>query len=143
MMPSTTTEALLDVNVLIAALFSNHEHHAIARCFVANLDRFYTCPTTQGGFLRFATRQASALPGLSTHKALEALKEFCRIPAHEFFADGLSYTELQAARVAGHKQWTDAYLLELGRSRGTHLASLDKRMKSLRDEPGRGLVILE
>ena len=54
-MPSTT-EALLDVNVLIASVFEDHMHHARARTFVEGLEHFYTCPTTQGGFLRFATR---------------------------------------------------------------------------------------
>ena len=54
-MPSTT-EALLDVNVVIASLFEDHEHHHRARRFVESLNHFYTCPTTQSGFLRFATR---------------------------------------------------------------------------------------
>lgn len=55
-MPSTPTEALLDVNVVIASVFADHEMHGRARSFVEELERFYTTPTTQGGFLRFATR---------------------------------------------------------------------------------------
>ena len=51
-MPSTT-EALLDVNVLIAAVFEDHPEHAKANTFLSSLEHFYTCPTTQGGFLRF------------------------------------------------------------------------------------------
>ncbi len=50
------SEALLDVNVLVAAHLTNHADHPKARQFVHSLDRFYTTPTTQGGFLRFLTR---------------------------------------------------------------------------------------
>ena len=55
-MPSTPTEALLDVNVVIASVFAYHVMHLSARSFVESLERFYTTPTVQGGFLRFATR---------------------------------------------------------------------------------------
>ena len=57
MTPATTpTEALLDVNVLVASIFEDHPHHTRALAFVDALQRVYTSPTTQGGFLRFATR---------------------------------------------------------------------------------------
>jgi predicted nucleic acid-binding protein len=55
-MPSIPTEALLDVNVLIASVFADHSMHKPARRFVEAVARFHTTPTTQGGFLRFATR---------------------------------------------------------------------------------------
>jgi hypothetical protein len=56
-MPSTPTEAVLDVNIIIAAVFADHVKHAAARRFVEGLDRFHTTPMTQGGFLRFASQQ--------------------------------------------------------------------------------------
>ncbi|MDX6306722.1 MAG: hypothetical protein QOI77_3691 [Blastocatellia bacterium] len=55
-MPSIPTEALLDVNVIIASVFADHVNHLQGRRFVESLKRFYTTPTVQGGFLRFATR---------------------------------------------------------------------------------------
>ena len=55
-MPSTPTEALLDVNVLIASVFADHTMHGAARSFVEGLERFHTTPMTQCGFQRFATR---------------------------------------------------------------------------------------
>jgi predicted nucleic acid-binding protein len=55
-MPSTPREALLDVNVIIAAVFADHMMHTAARRFVETLERFCTTPSTQGGFLRFAAR---------------------------------------------------------------------------------------
>jgi predicted nucleic acid-binding protein len=41
------TEALLDVNVIIATVFVDHVMHQPARRFVESLDRFYTTPTVQ------------------------------------------------------------------------------------------------
>jgi predicted nucleic acid-binding protein len=49
-------EALLDVNLLIACVVENHVDHRRAKKFLASLERFYTTPMTQGGFLRFMTR---------------------------------------------------------------------------------------
>ena len=55
-MPSIPTEALLDVNVIIASIFADHVMHQSARRFVESLDRFYTTPTVQGRLppLRYA-----------------------------------------------------------------------------------------
>jgi len=44
-MPATPNEALLDVNVLIAAIFADHPAHDFARPFVDNLQRFHASPT--------------------------------------------------------------------------------------------------
>ena len=52
-MPVMPTDALLDVNVLIATVFADHPDHLAGRSFVAQVERFYTSPTTQGGFFRF------------------------------------------------------------------------------------------
>ena len=49
-MPKTPTEALVDVNVLVAAVFSDHSFHDRARIFVEQLEQIYTSPTIQGGF---------------------------------------------------------------------------------------------
>jgi predicted nucleic acid-binding protein len=50
------SEALLDVNPLIAGVVENHAGHERARLLHSALERFHTTPTTQGGFLRFLTR---------------------------------------------------------------------------------------
>jgi toxin-antitoxin system PIN domain toxin len=39
-------EALLDVNVLIAAVVENHVDHARVLAFLSTLERFHTTPTT-------------------------------------------------------------------------------------------------
>ena len=132
-MPSTN-EALLDVNILIAAIFEDHEHHARARRFVEEVACFYTCPTTQGGFLRFAKRshkdrnEVSLPPRLSMEAALEALTELMAAEGHLFLPDGLSFADLAMRSLTGHRQWTDAYLLQLASHHGLRFASLDRRV---------------
>ena len=81
-MPSMPTEALLDVNVVIASVFADHVMHMPARGFVESLERFFTTPTVQGGFLRFATRSLKnergeqQSPRLTMKEALVKLREF-------------------------------------------------------------------
>src|SRR6188768_1017913 len=99
-MPSTPTEALLDVNVLIAAVFADHVAHAQARSFVAGLTRFATTPTVQVGFLRFATRpwkdaqRVDQPPRLTMTAAMEKLREVAASAGHIFLPDAVPYTDL-------------------------------------------------
>jgi len=43
---------LLDVNVLMALLWENHEHHQVARPWFRQIPDFATSPVTQLGFVR-------------------------------------------------------------------------------------------
>jgi len=146
-MPSTT-EALLDVNVVIASLFEDHEHHARARRFVEGLEHFYTCPTTQGGFLRFATRpwkdsqKADHPPRLSIAAAHERLRDWVAAEGHVFLPDDLSFIELSLRSMSGHRQWTDAYLLKLASRHSLHFASIENRMANLDDPNSPSLVVV-
>jgi toxin-antitoxin system PIN domain toxin len=146
MMPSTT-EALLDVNVLIAAVFEDHPDHAKANAFLASLEHFYTCPTTQGGFLRFATRPwkntrgQEQAPRLSMLNAQTTLKSVIASYGHVFLPDDIAFIDLPMRSMSGHKQWTDAYLLRLARRHSLRLASLESRMSNL-DDPGNPALFL-
>lgn len=138
-MPSTPTKALLDVNVIIASVFADHVMHLPARRFVESLDQFYTTPTVQGGFLRFATRPLKnelgdqQQPRLTMSDALAKLREFTEVEGHVFVSDDVPFTELGLRSMQGHRQWTDAYLLHIARQRGLKLASLESRMATLDD----------
>ena len=138
-MPSTPTEALLDVNVIIASVFADHVMHGPARSFVERLERFHTTPTTQGGFLRFATRpwknerKEEQPPRLTMAEAQAKLTEFTKASGHVFLPDDAPFTELGLRSMQGHRQWTDAYLLHLARKHGLALASLESRMANLDD----------
>ena len=138
-MPSIPTEALLDVNVIIASVFADHVMHRSARRFVESLDRFYTTPTVQGGFLRFATRPLKnergeqQPPRLAMKEALNKLREFTEVAGHSFLSDDAPFTDLGMRSMQGHRQWTDAYLLQIALKHGIALASLESRMRTLDD----------
>lgn len=141
-MPSTRIEALLDVNVLIAALDEGHEHHPLAHPFVANLARFYTCPITQSGYLRFATRNGANMPGLTVDEAHHQLAELSKVPGHKFLADDIPFVGMSLRAMRGHKQWTDSYLLQLARHHRVRFASFDNRMRDLDDSGSPTLLIV-
>ncbi len=138
-MPSTPTEALLDVNVIIASIFADHVMHLPARRFIHSLERFYTTPTGQGGFLRFATRSLKdergelEPPRLTMAGALNKLREFTHAEGHIFLHDDAPFTNLGLRSMQGHRQWTDAYLLHIARKHGLMLASLESRMATVDD----------
>lgn len=138
-MASTPTRALLDVNVVIASVFADHVMHGPARSFVEGLAQFYTTPTTQGGFLRFATRpwknerKEDQPPRLKMAEALAKLQEFTNADGHLFLPDDAPFTALGLRSLQGHRQWTDAYLLHLARQHGLVMASLESRMSNLDD----------
>jgi predicted nucleic acid-binding protein len=103
-------EAVLDVNVLIAAHLTNHDDHLKAKQFVDSLDRFYTTPTTQGGLLRFLTRpwkNQSGIPQPPRLKPAEALAILTKLVAqsrHAFLADDLGFQSVSLQSLSGHRQ---------------------------------------
>jgi toxin-antitoxin system PIN domain toxin len=139
------TEALLDVNVIIASVFADHVMHLPARRFVESLDGFYTTPTVQGGFLRFATRPLKnergeqQQPRLTMAQALAKLREFTEADGHVFVSDDAPFTDLGLRSMQGHRQWTDAYLLHIARKHNLVLASLESRMANI-DDPATPLL---
>jgi predicted nucleic acid-binding protein len=138
-MPSIPTEALLDVNVIIASVFADHVAHFPARRFVESLERYFTTPTVQRGFLRFATRPMKSergepeQPRLAMVEALAKLREFTAAEGHVFVSDDAPFTDLKMRSMQGHRQWTDGYLLHIARKYGIRLASLESRMATLDD----------
>jgi len=147
-MPLIPTEALLDVNLVIASVFADHVNHRQARSFVESLGRFYTNPTVQGGFLRFATRPLKNEHGelqrarLNMGEALAKLREFTETDGHVFISDDAPFTDLGLRSMQGHRQWTDAYLLHLARKHNLTLASLESRMATLDDPSTPALFVV-
>jgi uncharacterized protein len=121
---------LLDANVLIALLVSDHIHHEAAEAWFAEMaDDFATCPITQGSVMRFLVRA-----GQSAAMAQAVLQETAKNARHEFWPDFLPYTEVRTLGVIGHRQVTDAYLAQLARSRGARLATFDDALAKLHDD---------
>jgi toxin-antitoxin system PIN domain toxin len=132
-------EALLDVNLLIACIVENHVDHRRAQKFLSLLEKFYTTPTTQGGFLRFLTRpwkdekKAEQPPRMTIIDALETLRGVIASPAHVFLPDDEPFTNVSLRSMSGHRQWTDAYLLRLARKNGLRFATLERKLNNMDD----------
>jgi uncharacterized protein len=129
---SGDSQALLDVNVLIALLDVDHVHHARAAAWLnENIAAGWaSCPITQNGCVRIMSQPGypNALPAA---RVAERLREAVGTPHHLFIPEDLSL--LDAARfdteqLLGHRQVTDAYLLGLAVAHGLRLVTFDGSM---------------
>jgi toxin-antitoxin system PIN domain toxin len=121
--------ALLDVNVLIALLDSDHASHGSAVAwFSGNGARGWaSCPITQNGCVRIMSH-----PGypnaFSVVEVVERLRAATAHPAHEFWPDSQSLLDqrlIDPTRVHGPRQLTDVYLLALAVKQGGRLVTFD------------------
>jgi toxin-antitoxin system PIN domain toxin len=118
---------LLDANVLIALVVSDHVHHRAAeQWFTGTGENFATCPITEGSLVRLLIRK-----GQPAETAKTILSVLTRNPRHEFWPDTLSYRAVSLTGVIGHRQVTDAYLADLARTRPGRLATFDAGMAKL------------
>jgi toxin-antitoxin system PIN domain toxin len=129
---------LLDVNLLMALLWENHEHHAKARLWFKGISGFATCPTVQLGFARVSSHPLLGY-GLTPELAFGVLRQFIANPRHEFIPDDLSCADriVRTDLMAGANQITDRYLVALARQHRLSLATFDAPLaKNFTDETG-------
>jgi toxin-antitoxin system PIN domain toxin len=122
---------LLDANVLIALAWPEHEFHEKVGRWFARHSRsgWATCPITQGAFVRILSNPAFSPNALSLANALRVLETNLSLADHEFWPDSISVPEavgVMGARLRGHQQITDAYLLGLALHHRGKLATLDE-----------------
>lgn len=127
---------LLDTNALIALFWPAHQQHAVMRSwFVRHRGkRWATCPVTQTGFIRIVSNPAFSRDAVTPRDAATLLEGNLRADDHEFWPDDMSFaqaTGFVGARLVGHQQVTDAYLLGLAVRRRGVLASFDAGISSL------------
>ncbi len=127
---------LLDVNVLLALSWDQHQFHAAAsRWREAHLPKDWaTCPFTECGFVRISSqprfRQGASLP-----LSMEILQDLRKRPGHVFWPNDYSPADEAAfAKLQGHNQVTDAYLLMLAVRHKGKLATFDTGIKALARE---------
>ena len=119
---------LLDGNVLIAMALVGHVHRQRCLTWFSGIERFATCPVTEGTLLRIHMQQAED-PSLAV--AWRTLEAYHAHPRHVFWADNFSYLEIDPIRLTGHRQITDSWLAELARRKGGKLATLDAALHVL------------
>lgn len=116
----------MDGNVLVALVVPEHVHHCAARSWFRDSGEFATCPTVQGTLLRLLLRQ-----GTRPADARAALLTVVRHPRHQQWLDDLSYVDVDLSHLLGHRQVTDAYLIQLVRAHGGRLATLDRGLATV------------
>jgi len=121
--------SLLDVNVLIALLDSDHTSHRSALSWFADSagEGWASCPITQNGCVRIMSH-----PGYpnsrSVLEVVDRLRDATADRSHVFWPDGVSVLDeqlLDPSRVHGPRQLTDVYLLALAVKNGGRLVTFD------------------
>lgn len=122
--------ALLDVNVLIALLDTDHVHHATARAWLGqNIEAGWaSCPLTQNGCIRIMSQPA--YPGVLPAAAVAArLAAATATRWHAFWPDSVNLLVddvLDWTGVLGSRQVTDGYLLALAVRHQGRLVTFDR-----------------
>jgi toxin-antitoxin system PIN domain toxin len=114
---------LLDVNVLLAAVWANHPQYPVADAWLKG-KYVVVCPISELGFLRISTnKKAIAAPMADARLALET---FLRETRATRVAEDLPALESHAEN---SEQITDHYLAALAQRHACKLATLDGGIK--------------
>lgn len=122
--------SLLDVNVLLALLDSDHVDHHRARTWVtANIGQGWaSCAITQNGFVRIISQPSYPSP-VSPGSAIDLLGRATRTSHHEFWSCSVSVLDpaaIDPTRVHSSRQVTDAYLLALAAANRGRFVTFDR-----------------
>lgn len=124
--------ALLDVNVLVALGWPNHKESAAAhRWLLANgSSGWATCTITQLGFVRHSVNPLVVLAEATPNQAIETLRAMTASADHSFWSEVPIAVGAASSwsRVTGHKQTTDAYLVELAKNHSGRVTTFDRGM---------------
>lgn len=124
------TRALLDVNVLIALLDSDHVDHRRVRGWIDEeiVGGWASCAITQNGFVRIVSQPRYPSP-VPPAQAIGRLARAAATEHHKYWPCSVSLLDdelIDCSRLHGHRQVTDAYLLALATANGGRFATLDR-----------------
>jgi len=132
---------LLDVNVLVALAWPNHQFHIMAtRRLEQDKGYWATCALTQLGFIRLSSNPAAVGLPKSPWEAASLLA-FLIQDARHLYLDSLPSPTTQPflqcfEQIPGSKQVTDAYLVTLAKQNRARLLTFDSRLASLSEAEG-------
>ena len=127
---------LLDVNVLLAIAWPNHQFHAAATRRLEAHDSYWaSCALTQLGFVRLSSNPAVVTAARSPAESAALLAVLISDGRHKYLESLPSPVEAETRtvfdRLLGPGQVTDAYLLGLARRHNAILVTFDTRLKVL------------
>jgi hypothetical protein len=140
--------ALLDVNVLIALLDSDHASHGAAMSWFARHARggWASCPITENGCIRIMSNAGypNALP---IRAVMQRLADACNEDVHEFWSDEISLLNpgvFNWTRIHGPRQLTDIYLLALAVSHAGRFVTFDGKipLEAVRRATAQNLIVI-
>ncbi len=114
---------LLDVNVLLAAIWENHPHHTRAFRWLEG-KQISVCPLSELGFIRISTNPKAIHAPME--KARNLLQTFLTERAAGRVPDDLPALDSHPQKT---EQVTDFYLAALADKHGMKLATLDENIK--------------
>jgi uncharacterized protein len=122
---------LLDVNLWVALFDDAHVHSAEANALIGRPKvKIATCPLVENGVVRVLNLPGYANRGpLGLQRVRAQLASACTAIDHEFWPDDVSIKDdkhFNFARIHGHNQITDAYLLALAVHHGGTLVTFDR-----------------
>ena len=137
---------LLDVNVLIALAWPLHVHHVISHAWFESVGQqsWATCPLTQLAFVRISSNAKIISTAVSPRAAVQALSDMVALAGHVFWPDDLQVNDLASFTsnaLVGHRQVTDAYLIELAKRHKGKVATLDAGLADLLPQAERGRFV--
>lgn len=142
------SRALLDVNVLLASLDSDHTDHIRAIGWINDWAEhgWASCAITQNGFVRIISQHRypnSVAPG----QAIDRLAHATCTKYHEYWPCSVSMVDdrvIDRSQVYGSRQITDAYLLALAVANNGRLVTFGRTipLSAVRDATPQHLVVL-
>ena len=123
---------LLDINVLLALLDSDHVDHRRAHDWLEDeIDAGWaSCAITENGFVRIISQPRYPSP-VSPAEAIDLLCRACGSDHHEFWSCDVSLLDdrvVDRSRLHGPRQVTDAYLLALATARDGRFVTFDRSL---------------
>lgn len=127
---------LLDVNVLLALAWPNHQFHAVATGRLeSSKERWATCALTELGFLRLSTNPAVVGSAVSPSEAAALLAKMVSDTTHIYLGEIPSPENRENLgdidRLMGPKQLTDLYLLRVAGNSSARFPTFDTRLEAL------------
>lgn len=123
--------ALLDVNVLLALVDSDHVNHEQAHDWAASglKGGWATCALTQNGLVRILSQPKYPSP-LTVPAAVSLLRAATADARHHFWPCDVQLFDplIRPERLLGSRQVTDTYLLALAVHHGGHFVTFDTRV---------------
>jgi toxin-antitoxin system PIN domain toxin len=133
---------LLDLNVLLAIAWPNHQFHAVAtERLETGGDRWATCVLTQLGFIRLSSNRIAVRAEKTPAEAAALLAAMVSDPAHVYLDSLLPPADKHIRgvfdKILGTKQVMDVYLLRMAKQHQATFLTFDAKLKELADAEGR------